>query len=174
MYNTTIFDNIYFLPLFVTFEVTALIGKRCFLKNSNEFKLFIYWSNFSTAEVWQTLILVKKALLEQTLSSMLFFIKEDWVYYDVISLELCTVKCTPMYSRVLLAIITWVFVRLNKGWRKHSKLFPGIPNGRGSTIYNFKAIIANSFSPLPKHLTILSENSNKKKLQCTQVHTVNY
>ena len=58
--NTTIFEKIYFWPLFVTFEVTALVGKLCFVKNSNEFCLFIYWSNFWTAEIGQTLILVKK------------------------------------------------------------------------------------------------------------------
>ena len=68
MYNTTIFEQTYFWPLFVTFEVTALVGKRCFLKNSNEFRLFIYWSNFRTAEIGQILILVIKALLEQTLT----------------------------------------------------------------------------------------------------------
>ena len=55
-------------PLFVTFEVMALVGKQSFLKNSNEFRLFIYWSNFRTAEIGQTLILVKKAVLEQTLN----------------------------------------------------------------------------------------------------------
>ena len=68
MYNTTIFEKTYFWPLFVTFDVTALVGKRCFLQNSNEFRLFIYWSNFRTAEIGQPLILVKKALLEQTLN----------------------------------------------------------------------------------------------------------
>ena len=68
MYNTTIFEKIYFSPLFMTFEVTALVGKRCFLKNLNEFRLFIYWSNFRTAEIGQTLTSVKKGLLEQTLT----------------------------------------------------------------------------------------------------------
>ena len=51
----------------MTFGVTALVVKRCFWKNLNEFRLFIYRSNFRTAEIRQTLILVKKALLEQTL-----------------------------------------------------------------------------------------------------------
>ena len=64
MYNTTIFEQIYFWPLFVSFE----LGKRWFFFNSNEFRLFIYWSNFRSAEIGQTLILVKKALLEQTLN----------------------------------------------------------------------------------------------------------
>ena len=35
--------------------------------NSNEFSLFISESNFGTAEIGQTLILVKQALLEHTL-----------------------------------------------------------------------------------------------------------
>ena len=56
--NTTFLEKIYFWPLFMSFEVTTLVGKQCFLKNSNEFRLFIYWSNFRTAEIGQTLILV--------------------------------------------------------------------------------------------------------------------
>ena len=78
MYNTTIFEKLYFLPLFVTFEVTALVGKQCFLKNSNELCLFIYWSNFRTAEIGQTLILVKKDLIQQTLTSTLIIFQVLW------------------------------------------------------------------------------------------------
>ena len=89
MYNTTIFEKIYFWPLFVTFEVTALVGKRFYLKNSNEFRLFIYWSNFRTAEIGQTLVLVKKALFEQTL-----------IFKDIIIK--CTVKNNQAFFHVKL------------------------------------------------------------------------
>ena len=64
--------QLYLKKLFLTFSCDLLghgAGRKwCFLKNSNEFSLFIYWSNFRSAEIGQTLILVKKALLEQTLT----------------------------------------------------------------------------------------------------------
>ena len=44
----------------MTYKVTVLVEKKIWLKNSNEFCLFISWSNFRTAEIGQTLILVKK------------------------------------------------------------------------------------------------------------------
>ena len=44
----------------MTYKVTVLVEKKIWLKNSNEFCLFTSWSNFKTAEIGQTLILVKK------------------------------------------------------------------------------------------------------------------